>query len=134
MILVLDSSARITLTRIGNLDLLQQLAETVHVPQAVYDEVVCAGVDQPGRRAVESAQWIVRHQVQDRDAVVRLRGRLGRGEAEAIVLAKRKGATKRQEKRCQATFSRNEQQCQAPLSARVRSLRISSSPAPLTEN
>lgn len=87
MILVLDSSALITLTRIGNLDLLQQLAETVHVPQAVYDEVVCAGVDQPGRRAVESAQWIVRHQVQDRDAVVRLRGRLGRGEAEAIVLA-----------------------------------------------
>ena len=87
MILVLDSSALITLTRIGNLDLLQQLAETVHVPQAVYDEVVGAGVDQPGRRAVESAQWIVRHQVQDRDAVVRLRGRLGRGEAEAIVLA-----------------------------------------------
>src|SRR5437867_3175974 len=34
------------------------------------------------------AQWIVRHQVQDQDAVLRLRGRLGRGEAEAIVLAK----------------------------------------------
>ena len=87
MILVLDSSALITLTRIGNLELLQQLAETVHVPQPVYDEVVGAGVDKPGRRAVESAQWILRHQVQDRDTVVRLRERLGRGEAEAIVLA-----------------------------------------------
>lgn len=88
MILVLDSSALITLSRIGNLELLQQVAETVHVPQAVYDEVVGAGVDQPGRRALESAQWIMRHQVQDRDTVNRLRGRLGRGEAEAIVLAK----------------------------------------------
>jgi len=92
VILVLDSSTLITLSRIGNLELLQQLAETVHVPQAVHDEVVGAGGDQPGRRAVESAHWIVRHQVHDQDAVVRLRGRLGRGEAEAIVLAKELGS------------------------------------------
>jgi hypothetical protein len=88
VILVLDSSALITLSRIGNLELLRQLAETVHVPQAVYDEIVGGGVEQPGRRAVESARWIIRHQVHDQDSVVRLRGRLGRGEAEAIVLAK----------------------------------------------
>lgn len=88
MILVLDSSSLITLSRTGDLELLQQYAEAAHVPQAVYDEVVGAGVDLPGRRAVESAQWIVRHPVHDQDAVARLRGRLGRGEAEAIVLAK----------------------------------------------
>jgi predicted nucleic acid-binding protein len=88
VILVLDSSSLITLSRTGDLKLLQQLADTVHVPQAVYDEVVGAVADQPGGRAVELAQWIVRHQVRDQDAVVRLRGRLGRGEAEAIILAK----------------------------------------------
>lgn len=88
MILVLDSSALITLSRTGDLGLLRQLADTVHVPQAVYDEVVGAGANQPGGRAVGLAQWIVRHRVQDQDTVVRLRGRLGRGEAEAIVLAK----------------------------------------------
>ena len=88
MILVLDSSPLITLSRTGDLQLLQQLVDTVHIPQAVYDEVVGAGADQPGGRAVTLAQWIVRHQVRDQEAVVRLRGRLGRGEAEAIVLAK----------------------------------------------
>lgn len=88
MILVLDSSPLITLSRTGDLKLLQQVADAVHVPQAVHDEVVGAGASQPGGRAVELAQWIVRHQVRDQDAVVRLRGRLGRGEAEAIVLAK----------------------------------------------
>jgi predicted nucleic acid-binding protein len=38
--LVLDSSALITLVRIGRLDLLRQLTNDVHIPEAVYDEVV----------------------------------------------------------------------------------------------
>ncbi len=89
MILVLDSSALITLSRIDNLELLHQLAGTVHVPQAVYDEVVPTG---QGERKVEQAQWLVRHQVKERNAVERLSGRLGRGEAEAIVLARQLNA------------------------------------------
>jgi hypothetical protein len=40
VILVLDSSALITLARIGRLDLLRQVAGTVHIPEAVYEEVV----------------------------------------------------------------------------------------------
>ena len=88
MILVLDSSVLITLSRTGDLEFLQQLAGTVHIPQAVYDEVVGAGQDQRGGQTVKLAQWIVRHEVQDRDSLVRLGGRLGRGEAEAIVLAR----------------------------------------------
>ena len=43
MILVLDSSALITLARIGGLDLLRQLAGGVRIPEAVYEEVVQAG-------------------------------------------------------------------------------------------
>lgn len=86
MILVLDSSALITLARIGRLDLLRQIAGTVHIPEAVYEEVVQAGQGRHGSVEVAHAQWIFRHDVHDRAAVTRLRSRVGRGEAEAIVL------------------------------------------------
>jgi predicted nucleic acid-binding protein len=88
VILVLDSSALITLARIGRLDLLRQIAGCVHIPEAVYEEVVQAGQGRHGSGEVAQAQWISRHQVQDEGAVVRLRARLGKGEAEAIVLAR----------------------------------------------
>ncbi|OGB88231.1 MAG: hypothetical protein A3H39_03315 [candidate division NC10 bacterium RIFCSPLOWO2_02_FULL_66_22] len=88
MILVLDSSALITLARIGRLDILRQIAGTVHIPEAVYEEVVRSGQERPGSVEVAQAQWISRHQVQDEAAVARLRPRVGRGEAEAIVLAR----------------------------------------------
>jgi len=42
--LVLDSSALITLARIGRLGLLRQLARAVHIPEAVYGEVVMRDV------------------------------------------------------------------------------------------
>ncbi len=88
MNLVLDSSALITLARIGRLDLLRQIATAVHIPQAVYEEVVEAAPGRPGGAEVAQAEWISRHQIQDQGAVARLRARLGTGEAEAIVLAR----------------------------------------------
>ena len=88
MILVLDSSALIPLARIGRLDLLRQIAGAAHISEAVYEEVVESGQGRPGSLEVAQAQWISRHQVQDRAAVSRLRVRVGRGEAEAIVLAR----------------------------------------------
>ena len=88
MNLVLDSSALITLARIGRLELLRQAAGVVHIPEAVYEEVVQAGQGRHGSVEIAQAQWISRHQVQDQGAVVRLRARLGKGEAEAIVLAR----------------------------------------------
>lgn len=87
MILVADSSALITLSRIDNLDLLQRLAGTIHVPEAVYREVVSTGATRSGGRSVEQAEWIIRHEITDRLAVERLSAVLGHGEAEAIVLA-----------------------------------------------
>ncbi len=88
MNLVLDSSALITLARIGRLDLLRQIAGTVHIPEAVYEEVVQAGQGRLGGVEVAQAEWITRHEVQDRAAVGRLRSQGGRGEAEAIVLGR----------------------------------------------
>ena len=88
MKLVLDSSALITLARIGRLDILRQLTSDVHIPEAVYDEVVKTGQGRQGSTEVAQAQWIARHHVQDQGAVRRLQTRLRRGEAEAIVLAR----------------------------------------------
>ena len=82
MNLVLDSSALITLARIGRLDLLRQLARAVHIPEAVYEEVVQAGQGRHGSVEVAEAKWISRHQVQDQAAVVPLRARVGKGEGE----------------------------------------------------
>ncbi len=57
MNLVLDSSALITLARIGRLDLLRQLTTTVHIPEAVYDEVVQVGQGRHGSVEIARAQW-----------------------------------------------------------------------------
>lgn len=87
MILVLDASAIITLARVGCLNLLRELAEKVYIPEAVYDEVVKSGYGRPGSLEVEQAAWISKQSVHDQSVVVRLEAELGRGEAEAIVLA-----------------------------------------------
>jgi len=92
VILVLDASALITLARIGRLDLLRELTEKVYIPEAVYDEVVRSGQGRPGSLEVAQAAWISRGQVQDQAATARLRAHVGRGEAEAIVLARELGA------------------------------------------
>lgn len=65
MILVLDSSALISLTRIGQLNLLHEITETAFIPEAVYDEVVRAGQGRPGSAEITQAPWIIRRQVRD---------------------------------------------------------------------
>jgi predicted nucleic acid-binding protein len=88
VILVLDASALITLARIGRLNLLRDFAGKIHIPEAVYSEIVRSGQGRPGSLEVAQSQWISRHQVRDRSAVTRLQVQLGHGEAEAIVLAR----------------------------------------------
>ena len=92
MTVVVDSSALISLARIGRLDLLPRIAGAVHIPEAVYREVVEHGTGRPGSAEVAGAAWILRRSVRDPTSVEPLRARLGRGEAEAIVLAKELGA------------------------------------------
>ncbi|GJL65800.1 MAG: DUF3368 domain-containing protein [Nitrospirales bacterium] len=88
MILVLDSSSLITLTRINQLSLLQNLADQTLIPSEVYQEVVNSGKDRPGALAVQKANWLIKKTSTDVSALNRLGQRLGRGETEAIVLAK----------------------------------------------
>lgn len=87
MILVLDASPLITLARIGSLDFLRRLADQVVVPEAVYMESVGRASGRPGSAEISQAGWIVRRPVQNQADVLRLRTRIGWGEAEAIVLA-----------------------------------------------
>jgi predicted nucleic acid-binding protein len=68
--------------------LLRDLFSEVIIPSAVYEEVVSAGRGRAGGPEVENAQWIIHHQVKNKDLVTFLSISLDAGEAEAIALAK----------------------------------------------
>ena len=91
-IVVSDTTAIIHLSRINALDLLRQLYMTIVVPDAVYQELVANGPDQPGAKEVATSRWIQRRTVTDLDAVRELSAHLDPGECEAIVLAQEMGA------------------------------------------
>jgi len=85
---VSNSTPLTALSRIRRLHLLRELFSEVTIPAAVYDEVVIAGDGRAGGPEVENAQWIIHHQVKNKDLVAFLRISLDAGEAEAIALAK----------------------------------------------
>jgi uncharacterized protein len=84
LIVVSDASPLISLTAIGQLELLRELYEEVRIPAAVEREI--AGPPDRPSIAVE-APWIVSAAVRDQILVRALGGTLDRGEAEAITLA-----------------------------------------------
>lgn len=88
MIVVVDSSVLITFARIGRLELLHRTAGVIHIPEAVFVEVVQRGAGRPGSTELTQADWVLCQTVRDVASVDRLCARLGRGESEAIVLAK----------------------------------------------
>jgi len=85
---VSNSTPLIALSRIKRFHLLRELFSEVRIPSAVYEEVVSAGDGRAGGLEVENAQWIIHHQVKNKDLVAFLRISLDAGEAEAIALAK----------------------------------------------
>lgn len=88
MIVVSNSSPLIGLSAIGRIDLLSSLYQDIHIPEAVYQEVVSQGVGRPGETEVNQATWIHRN-VADKQKVKQLMAQTGLdlGESEAIVLA-----------------------------------------------
>jgi len=68
------------------------MGHTLYVPEGVYHEVVTRGEGRPGSRQVAQAPWLIRAKVRNHPAVDRFMRSIGRGEAEAIVLAKEVGA------------------------------------------
>lgn len=90
MIVVPDGGPLIYLAGAGQLELLRQLYDRVVVPRVVFDEVVVAGAGLTGSREVAASTWLVGEGVApDPD----LSATMDRGDAAAIPLAERLGAT-----------------------------------------
>ena len=87
MIVVSNASPLINLARIGRLLLFRNLYGQLTIPEAVWNEVVIEGNDQPGASEIEAATWIRRKVVTDNQLVRILQQDLDDGEAEAIALA-----------------------------------------------
>lgn len=93
MIVVSNTTPLIGLASIGRFDLLRQLFSAMHIPQAVYDEIVIAGRQRGvAVREVMTSPWIKIVAVVDRLAVEVLLDELDAGEAETIILARELGA------------------------------------------
>src|SRR5687767_5806272 len=87
MIVVSNSSPITNLAVIGRLELLRQLYSTIHIPDAVYDEIVVRGAGKPGSTEVQTEAWFKRQPVTNSALVALLRSDLDDGEAEAVALA-----------------------------------------------
>jgi predicted nucleic acid-binding protein len=88
VILALDSSSLIALARIERLDLLHALADEVHIPGAVFDEIAGPFEHRAGGVEARSAPWLRVDPVPNTPELELMRERLGRGEAESIALAR----------------------------------------------
>lgn len=71
MIVVADASPLIALARIGRLELLRTIFERLLLPEAVWREVVAAGLNKAGAGTVMQADWIDRRKVADAGMVGR---------------------------------------------------------------
>ena len=87
MIIVSDTSAINNLAAIESLYLLQQLYETIVIPNAVYRELTDPIFPVAGATEVKTLQWIQTRSVSDRTIIEALSNELDLGEAEAIALA-----------------------------------------------
>ena len=91
-VVIADSSCLIALSKIGRLNILQELFGEIIIPPSVYDEVFEKGAGQAGVKELADCHWIKVQTVENHLAVRALRAFLGPGESEAIILAVEKKA------------------------------------------
>lgn len=87
MIVVCDASPLISLSAIGQFELLHQLYGKIYIPDAVRAEVLGAGPERPGSRELREADWVHARTVENDFLVRALEGELDQGEAQAVALA-----------------------------------------------
>ncbi|MDX2215874.1 MAG: DUF3368 domain-containing protein [Oculatellaceae cyanobacterium bins.114] len=93
MTVVSNTSPISNLAAIGQLALLQQVYESIAIPQAVADEIAKVATIYTQAASVSNQPWITIQVVNDTTTVERLRGeKLDAGESEAIALALEVGA------------------------------------------
>ncbi|MGO9604372.1 MAG: DUF3368 domain-containing protein [Candidatus Binataceae bacterium] len=90
--IVSDAGPIIIFARIGRLSLLRDVAGSLLIPDAVYEEIVVKKGGMPGAAEVAQATWIQKASVANRSIVDGLAGVLHEGEREAIALARERGA------------------------------------------
>lgn len=87
MIIVSDTSPINNLAAINQLYLLQQLYETVIIPEAVYRELTDPNFPVAGATEVQTLAWIQTRSVTNRTVIQAFGNELDLGESEAIALA-----------------------------------------------
>ncbi len=92
MIVVSNTSPLTNLAAISQFELLRQLYDELHIPQAVWDELNAQGTQWPGRAEVAAAGWIKCHTAKNQMLVTVLQRDLDRGESETLALAVEMGA------------------------------------------
>ena len=92
MIVVSNATPLIAFAKLDRLTLLRDLFQTVHIPQAVYQEVAVRGPDRPGAAQIRQAEWLHVHEPENRTKINYLQADLDSGEAEVLVLAEELGA------------------------------------------
>lgn len=82
--IVSNSSPLIVFSKINRLSLLEEMFDEVYIPKAVSEEIT------KGRKGAEIVKnkWIKIKEIKDRDFAKYLSKMIGKGEAEAIILAK----------------------------------------------
>ncbi len=91
MIVVSNAGPLIALSKLGLLSVLQDLFGEIIVPEEVWNEVVERGKGKPGSDLIKKAKWIHIKKIEEL-SVELLSKEIEKGEAEAIVLAKRNNA------------------------------------------
>lgn len=94
MTIVSNTSPISNLAKVGQINLLQQLYETVLIPTAVHEELLDDRAGETVIAAVQSAIWLKIQPVQNQQLVSQLRNFVNLGEAEAIALAVEVNATR----------------------------------------
>ena len=87
MIVVSDTSPLLSLTLIGQLDLLRQIYGSIVIPEAVRDELIVGGAAYQNGNEVIGQEWIHIRAVANPIVLKLLQRELDRGEAEALALA-----------------------------------------------
>jgi len=86
---VSNSSPLIHLSKIGLLDILDELFDEIIIPDAVFDECVVEGGDRKDAKSIEKAAWIKTISVKEENLHLKqaFLKDVDEGESEAIVLA-----------------------------------------------
>ena len=92
MIVISDTTPIISLMKAGQLELLQKMFSIVHIPNAVYRELVENEVYSEEIRMIQKCEFILVEEVENAKSVTILQNLTGldAGESEAIILADEK--------------------------------------------